>query len=149
MSDAAELDECWICDAKPEPCEEHPAAPLGPRGCTACNREAFAEWLARVGPQRICDGSGMRHADVACPGCVACATVETPCPAFASPDEPWIPDSEKRGPCACCGGPIEKHRQLPSLPDEPPCQGRIAGFKVIGPDGADLGTVGDILRGPR
>jgi hypothetical protein len=82
-------------------------------------RDAFADWLAHVGQHRICDGSGLRGPDVACPGCAACCAPETPCPAFAMPDEPWIPESEKRGPCACCGEPIEKHRRIPPPPEDP------------------------------
>lgn len=140
-----EPDDCWICDATPEPCEEHPTSPLGPRGCTACNREAFAEWLARVGPRRICSGSGMRATDLACPGCAACCTAETSCPAFAEPDEPWIPQATREAPCVFCGEGQAKHRPMPRLHDEPPRPGGIAGFKVIDEGGVDLGTVGTIL----
>jgi hypothetical protein len=139
--------DCWICDAKPEPCEEHPTSPIGPRGCTVCNRRAFAEWLARVGAQRICDGSGERC--LACPGCAACCTAETSCPAFALPDESWAPAALREAPCVFCGEGPARHRQMPPLPDEPSRPGGILGFKVIDADGADLGTVGDILRDPR
>jgi hypothetical protein len=141
--DVTEADGCPICDATPEPCEEHPGSPLGPRGCQECNREAFVYLLAQVGSQRICDGSGMRAVDIACPGCAACATSDTPCPAFAPPDEPWTPASEKSGPCACCGGPIEKHRPFPPMPESPP----IRGFRVLAPDDAPIGSI--VLRDPR
>lgn len=42
----------------------------------------------------------------------------TECPAFALPDEPWIPWLERATPCVFCGGPPEAHRVMPPAPAE-------------------------------
>ncbi len=130
MTDAAERDQ-GVTD--PGPCHDHGEA-CGVYGCKACIRAAFAEWLVFIGERRVCDGSGMREQRVACPGCGACATAETPCPAFALPDEPWISAEERAKPCVFCDSPQAKHRRAPPLPESEPAPAGIAGWKIYGPD---------------
>lgn len=160
MTTAAERDQgvaepgeglCWICDAvDPGPCLVHGEPEVATR-CRLCAREAFARWLAHVGEQRICDGSGQRDHELllACPGCAACCTAETACPAFAEPDEPWIPQATREAPCVFCGEGQARHRPMPPLPDGPTYPSGNLGLKFIDADGAELGTVGDVLRAPR
>ncbi len=90
------------------PQDERPT--VEPIGLPQDALEAFAQWLARVGPQRICDGSGMRDGarHIACPGCAACCTSATTCPAFW--DEPSVTG------CVFCGGGADAHRKMPPLP---------------------------------
>lgn len=126
--------DCWICDPPdPGPCPEHGEAcgSLRLRGCKACVRESFAEWLAFIGTRRVCDGSGQFDNGAACPGCGACATSDTSCPAFALPDQPWIPAEERAKPCVFCGEPQAKHRPMPPLPWDAPRPADIVGITVL------------------
>ncbi len=116
-------DDCWICNPPdPGPCIIH-GEPETATKCRLCMRETFAKWLAWIGTQRICDGSGMRDAARAltCPGCAVCCTSETTCPAF------WD-DSSATG-CVFCGGGPGTHRRLPELP---PAEPILGGFRVVG-----------------
>jgi hypothetical protein len=136
-----EPDDCPICDPPdPGPCLVH-GEPEKATECRMCHREAFSEWLARVGTQRICDGSGMRDGArfLACPGCAACCTSATTCPAF------WD-DLSVTG-CLFCGGMAGAHRRLPELPPPEP----IRGFHVVSviDDTADPSPRSLILRASR
>lgn len=134
--------ECPICDAPPEPCVcgAH-GERMGPHGygCKSCVRERFAAWLDDAGAQRFCEGSGIRDGGAACPGCAACATAATTCPAF------W--DGQSVTGCVFCGGAAGAHRRLPELPPPEP----IRGFRVVSviDDTADPAPRSLILRDPR
>lgn len=141
--------DCWICNPPdPGPCPEHGEACGGLRGCKACVRENFADWLAFIGSRRVCDASGMREERAACPGCAACTTAETPCPAFALPDEPWIPAASREAPCVFCGEEQAKHRTMPPTPWEAPRPEDITAIAICALDDSPAAPI-VILRDPR